>query len=127
MESWAVTPLGIESLKDKVDAREGWKVAQKPLKAASQVEARNQRKENYFSHDKSFRVMCRDVDGHVDRSLYFDASADLRPELAGFYVETAIHTLQDYKEKALPSCLCSNHSQYCYWTALYTFLSLFVG
>ena len=28
VESWAVTPL-YESLKDKVDAREGWKVAQK--------------------------------------------------------------------------------------------------
>ena len=36
----------------------------------------------------------------MDRPI--DASADLRPELAGFYVETAIHTLQDYKEKALP-------------------------
>ncbi len=103
VESWAVTPLGIESLKDKVDSRVGWKVARKPLKATSQVEMNKQLKENYFSHDKSFRIMCRDVDGHEDRSLYFDASADLRPELAGFYVETAFHTQDEYKDKVMPS------------------------
>ena len=103
VESWAVTPFGTESLKDKVGAREGWKVARKPLKATSQVEAKKQLKENYFSHDKSFKVMCRDVDGHEDRSVYFDASADMRPELAGFYVETAIHTQPEFKGKGLPS------------------------
>lgn len=86
IESWAVTPLGIEVLKDKSDSKKGWEVARMP---PSSDNKRVSDKPNYFTHDESFRVMCKDDGGSVDRSIYFDSSPTFRPELAGFYVETA--------------------------------------
>lgn len=86
IESWAVTPLGIEVLKDKTGNQKGWEVARR---APSSENKRVTKEPNYFTRDETFSVMCKDDGGSVDRSVYFDSSPTLRPELAGFYVETA--------------------------------------
>jgi diketogulonate reductase-like aldo/keto reductase len=87
VESWAVTPVGVEILKDKKGSKKGWQVARRPLNA----ERRRKNAENYFTLDPSFAVMCKEDEGEdvFDKTVYFDSSPALQPGLSGFYVETA--------------------------------------